>query len=451
MNELLMQQPEQKLWFDGPNYTADAVIIDPETDKILLIQRRDTGVWALPGGFVDKNDASSYHAAIREASEETGINLSGHAPLIFRGIVDDPRNSERAWIETTAHLLTASSTTKVYAADDAANAAWHDLATLPPLYASHQSIIERALDYIDGDQLIDPLTLPDSIAPINGGHMEYDKHIFERGDQTVFAKRHDNERFTDPEKAERSLAYLEKEAFTMAHLRQHGFNGLPEHSTLHIDTLAMDALQPENGWHWRANTSTIDAYINDAIQAFTRLQAVPPSADTFDIEPSYESFRKEGWIAITEEKIALLNDRLQTFIPRLSDASQTTTAHDLLTYLPELRQAGVQPYRPEQFVFCHHDVRQSNLAWHPEHGSKLVDWSWAGLGAPNSDITSLLIDLHKSGLDISSYGKHINSQHCLTLMGFWLNHCTWPYRTDDTVRFQQFVSALSAYELLQGL
>jgi len=450
MSELLMRQPEQKLWFDGPNYTTDAVIIDPDTDKILLIQRRDTGEWALPGGFVDENDASSYHTAVREANEEAGVTLSGHAPLIFRGIVDDPRNSERAWIETNAHLFTASSTTEVYAADDAVDAAWHDLAALPPLYASHRSIIERALDHMDGDQLINALASPDSIIPINGGHMEYDKHIFEQGDQTIFAKRHVNERFTDPEKAERSLAYLEKEAFTMAHLRQHGFNGLPEHSTLHIDALVMNALQLENGWHWRTDASMIDAYINDALQMFSHLQTVPPTADTFDIEPSYESFRKEGWVAITEERITLLNDRLQTFFPRLSSASQTT-AHDLLARLPELRQAGVQSYRPEQFVFCHHDVRQSNLAWHPEYGSRLVDWSWAGLGVPNSDITSLLIDLHKSGFDTSSYNEHINSRHCLTLMGFWLNHCTWPHRTDDTVRFQQFVSALSAYELLQGL
>ena len=87
------------------------------------------------------------------------------------------------------------------------------------------------------------------------------------------------------------------------------------------------------------------------------------------------------------------------------------------------------------------------MAWHPKRGTKLIDWSWSGPGESGSDITSLLIDLHKSGHNISNYYKEINLDHCLTLMGFWLNHATWPYRSDDTLRFQQFLSALSAYEI----
>ncbi len=59
------------------------------------------------------------------------------------------------------------------------------------------------------------------------------------------------------------------------------------------------------------------------------------------------------------------------------------------------------------------------------NGTKLIDWK-AGLDLRiGSDITSLLIDLHKSGYNISNYYKEINLDHCLTLMGFWLNHATW--------------------------
>ena len=62
------EQPE-KLWYDGPNYTADAVIINAVARRILLIQRKDTQ-WALPGGFVDP-DEEALDAAKREAWEET--------------------------------------------------------------------------------------------------------------------------------------------------------------------------------------------------------------------------------------------------------------------------------------------------------------------------------------------------------------------------------------------
>jgi ADP-ribose pyrophosphatase YjhB (NUDIX family) len=443
--------PERKLWFEGPNLTADAIIIDPVANKILLIQRSDTGEWALPGGFIDAGDTSSYEAAIREAKEETTITIDGHAPLVFRGIVDDPRNDETAWIETSAHVFTVDHhATNASGSDDAQVAAWHDIADLPPLYASHQMIVERGLDHLEGSKLIETFSSPDSLTHVDGGHMEYGKFIFEKNRQAVFAKQHNPERFSDPKKADRSFTYLEKEARTMAHLRQHGFTHLPERSILHIDTLAMDALPPESGWQWQADPVTLDTYIEDALKSFSYLETMPIPADSFDIEPSHISFATEGWLSLDDPSIKILKHRLHEFLPRLTTTSQAT-AHALLADLPSLIKLGRQPRIIDQLVFCHHDVRQSNLAWHPEHGSKLVDWSWAGVGEPGSDITSLLIDLHKADHDVSPYYDQINAQHCLTLLGFWLGHSTWPYRGDDTVRFQQFVSALSAYDILKSL
>lgn len=454
MSEKMTETPEhsveRKLWFEGPNYTADAVIIDEEAAKILLIQRGDTGEWALPGGFVDASDDSAYNAAIREAQEEAGIHINGYSPLIFRGIVDDPRNSLAAWIETSAYLFAASSATEITSGDDAQDAQWHDTAHLPELYASHQTIVERALDHLAGKQLIDTFTSPETITAIDAGHMEYNKFIFQKDGTAVFAKQHDIQNFTDIDRAQHSYEYLEKEALTMAHLRRHGFSAIPERSVLYVDTLSMDALQEEAGWKWRAEPDSIDAYITDSLAIFRALEATPVPADSFSIEPSYESMRTEGWWTFTDETVAQLEQRLRQFAPRLTEASRAT-AQQLLDEINDLHQSATAPRTTSHFVFCHHDVRQSNLAWHPEHGSKLVDWSWAGLGEPNSDSTSFLIDLAKSGHDISAYHEHINPHHCLTLIGFWLAHSTWPAHKDDTVRFQQFVSALSGYEVLKAL
>lgn len=454
MSERMIYTPEQtverKLWFEGPNYTADAVVVDTDAAKILLIQRGDTGEWALPGGFIDATDDSPHQAALREAQEEAGIVLDGYAPCVFRGIVDDPRNTEDAWIETSAYLFLAPYTTEVAGSDDAQDAQWHDITSLPPLYASHAMIIERALDHITGYQLTEAFSSPETVTPIDAGHMEYNKYIFAKNGSAVFAKQHDLTNFTDSDRAARSYTYLEKEAHTMAHVRQYGFQAVPHRSALHQDTLAMDALREEDGWKWRAESETIDAYISDALKAFQSLERIPVPADSFPIDPSYDSIRTEGWHSFDDDVIARLEQRYQQFAARLNKASQST-ARELLDTIRELHHTAMIPHATPRFAFCHHDVRQSNLAWHPEQGSALVDWSWAGLGEPNSDATSLLIDLAKSGHDVSAYYDHINPHHCLALIGFWLAHSTWPAHNGDTVRLQQFVSALSGYEIYKAL
>lgn len=136
---------EQKLWHVGPNYTADAVIIDPGGNNVLLIQRKDTGQWALPGGFVDKNETSLY-AAQREAREETGLHIPTESAIcIYQGPVEDRRNSDISWIETSGYLFIMDTSDAVVAGDDAHAVQWTPLSSLPDLYGSHAQILESAL------------------------------------------------------------------------------------------------------------------------------------------------------------------------------------------------------------------------------------------------------------------------------------------------------------------
>ncbi|MEO8691350.1 MAG: NUDIX domain-containing protein, partial [Candidatus Saccharimonas sp.] len=59
----------------GPNYTVDLVVITSgDMPAILLIQRADTGDWALPGGFIDQGE-TPIEASLRELQEETGLVL----------------------------------------------------------------------------------------------------------------------------------------------------------------------------------------------------------------------------------------------------------------------------------------------------------------------------------------------------------------------------------------
>ncbi|HOP40722.1 MAG TPA: NUDIX domain-containing protein [Geobacteraceae bacterium] len=139
----------------GPNYAADPIItrINRESGAIelLAIQRKDNGQWAIPGGMVDKGEEVS-RTLSRELLEETGVALDmGTGNLIYRGYVDDPRNTDHAWMETTAkHLhLSAELSDKMnlFAGDDAKAVKWLPLTlkNMRGLYASHCSLIMATL------------------------------------------------------------------------------------------------------------------------------------------------------------------------------------------------------------------------------------------------------------------------------------------------------------------
>ena len=96
-------------------YGFPNIINDSDTGKPILlfiaIQRDDTGEWALPGGMVDPGECIT-ESLQREFGEEAmntdkyperaelikKMLSNGH--LIYQGYVDDPRNTDNAWMET---------------------------------------------------------------------------------------------------------------------------------------------------------------------------------------------------------------------------------------------------------------------------------------------------------------------------------------------------------------
>lgn len=139
----------------GPNYAADPVITwvneSERRVELLAVQRRDNGQWAIPGGMVDKGEEISA-TLTRELVEETGVALDlSRGRLIYQGYVDDPRNTDHAWMETTAkHLHLDPDTARrldLVAGSDARAVRWFPLTpeTVGELYASHSALVKAAL------------------------------------------------------------------------------------------------------------------------------------------------------------------------------------------------------------------------------------------------------------------------------------------------------------------
>ncbi len=61
--------------------TAGAVLTDPSGGRVLFIEHVALSKWLLPGGHVEEGDARLISAALRELTEETGIDPAQVVPL----------------------------------------------------------------------------------------------------------------------------------------------------------------------------------------------------------------------------------------------------------------------------------------------------------------------------------------------------------------------------------
>ena len=126
-----------------PLLAADIIVeLESSPDHILLIERKFPPYgWAIPGGFVDVGE-SLEQAAVREAKEETSLDVSIKQLL---GCYSDPKRDKRGHTVSAVFIATSSGTPK--AADDAKNLKlWPDNA-LPDLVFDHKHIIEEYLKF----------------------------------------------------------------------------------------------------------------------------------------------------------------------------------------------------------------------------------------------------------------------------------------------------------------
>ncbi len=132
--------------YPRPAVTVDMLVFRETTDglQLLLIQRdREPfqGSWALPGGFVDM-DETLEAAAGRELQEETGLQKITLKQLKAYSAIDrDPRHRTIS----VAFIGFLTDNQQVKAGDDAREARWFSINSLPDLAFDHEHIIADAV------------------------------------------------------------------------------------------------------------------------------------------------------------------------------------------------------------------------------------------------------------------------------------------------------------------
>jgi 8-oxo-dGTP diphosphatase len=132
-----------------PAVTVDVVIVTREAKpRVLLIRRGHEpfkGMWAIPGGFVEIDEALDV-AARRELFEETGVKAKDLVQLHTFG---DPKRDPRGRNISVAYLaLVNAEDLQPRAGDDAAEVGWFSLARPPKLAFDHKDILAVARKYL---------------------------------------------------------------------------------------------------------------------------------------------------------------------------------------------------------------------------------------------------------------------------------------------------------------
>jgi 8-oxo-dGTP pyrophosphatase MutT (NUDIX family) len=131
----------------APIPVVDAAIVDDE-GRLLLIQRADDGLWAMPGGSIDMGETPA-QGAVREVLEETGLLVEAEGLI---GMWDSRLCGATSPLQLYMFVVRCRMTGVGVAshAHEVLDQAWFGRDELPPLSASHDTRIPLVFEVLDG-------------------------------------------------------------------------------------------------------------------------------------------------------------------------------------------------------------------------------------------------------------------------------------------------------------
>lgn len=135
--------------YPRPAVTADCVVFSNDSDglSVLLIERANDpfkGCWAFSGGFMDMEE-NAEDCAKRELKEETGMEVRS---LEYLGTFSEVNRDPRGRTITIAYYAVVEKT-DVIGADDASQAKWFPIDSIPSLAFDHEEILRAALKVLN--------------------------------------------------------------------------------------------------------------------------------------------------------------------------------------------------------------------------------------------------------------------------------------------------------------
>ena len=132
---------ESDFWH--PSVATDVVLFTIREGKlnILLVKRKDDGLWAIPGGFLQEGESLN-QCAERELKEETGITV----PYLeqFENFSNPIRDLRTQVISVAFIAIHPSGKLKLRADTDVSDVNWFDYEMIPELAFDHNEICIKA-------------------------------------------------------------------------------------------------------------------------------------------------------------------------------------------------------------------------------------------------------------------------------------------------------------------
>ena len=130
-----------------PKVVVNCAILDEE-GRILLVKRKDNGLWALPGGFMERGERVR-EAVLREVREETGLEVE---IVRMTGVYSDPADALYGRLGPEYQVVVLVFRGRVIGGEFEENEEtygfrYFEVDALPPLVESHR---QRILDAMQG-------------------------------------------------------------------------------------------------------------------------------------------------------------------------------------------------------------------------------------------------------------------------------------------------------------